>query len=139
MTTWMVVEDEPDLYDLVLAMYETLGISGVAFTTGEEAVAWIDDVDAGHFIGELPELALLDIRLPGKINGPAIGARLRQSPTLKNVTIVLMTAYKLSHAQEQKYIAEAGSDRFLYKPLPKLNEFKQIMLKTRRQRVSKRT
>lgn len=135
MATWMVVEDEPDLYDLVLAMYETLGISGVAFTTGEEAVDWIDDVDAGHFIGELPELALLDIRLPGDISGPAIGARLRKSPALKNITIVLMTAYRLTEAEEKAFIKEAGSDRFLYKPLPKLNEFKQIMLKTRRRRL----
>ena len=42
MTVWMVVEDEPDVYEMVLAMYETLGIDGVAFTTGEEAITWID-------------------------------------------------------------------------------------------------
>ena len=76
MSTWMVVEDEPGLYDLVLAMYETMGINGLAFTTGEEAFDWIEDVDAGHFAGELPKLALLDIRLPGEISGPMIGARI---------------------------------------------------------------
>lgn len=59
----MVVEDEPDIYEVLLAMFEMWGIEGVAFVDGEEAIAWIDDVDNGRFQGELPELALLDIRL----------------------------------------------------------------------------
>lgn len=128
MSTWMVVEDEPGLYDLVLAMYETMGINGLAFTTGEEAVAWIDDVDAGHFAGELPNLALLDIRLPGTISGPMIGARLRKSPVLKKIKIVLMTAYRLSASEENAFVRQADSDRILYKPLPRLDEFKKIMI-----------
>ncbi|HVO68978.1 MAG TPA: response regulator, partial [Aggregatilineaceae bacterium] len=90
MPTWMVVEDEPDIYDVLLAMFEIWGIEGVAFVDGAEAVAWILDVDQGRVRGELPELAILDIRLP-EISGPAVGARLRQSPVLGNIAIVLIT------------------------------------------------
>lgn len=123
MTTWMVVEDEPDLYEMLLAMSEMFGIDGQAFVDGEEAIAWIDDVDRGYFQGELPELALLDIRLPSEISGVGIGARLRTSPYLRDTVIVLMTAYKLTVDQEKKMLEQSGADLLVYKPLPKFSEF----------------
>lgn len=123
----MVVEDEPDIYEVLLAMFEMWGIEGVAFVDGEEAVAWIDDVDHSRFQGELPELALLDIRLPGDIKGPMVGARLRRSPVLGKIAIVLTTAFKLKPEEEQEAIKLAGADRLIYKPLPKFGEL-QIVL-----------
>src|SRR5579871_2522365 len=84
LSTWMVVEDEPDIYELLLAMFEMWGIEGVAFVDGEEAVSWIEEADKGT-PGEHPELALLDIRLPGNVSGPDVGARIRQSPVLNQM------------------------------------------------------
>ncbi len=127
MSTWMVVEDEPDIYEVLLAMFEMWGIEGVAFVDGEEAVSWIDDVDAGRFQGELPELALLDIRLPGQISGPAVGERLRKSPQLGQVAIVLSTAYRLSPEEEKKVSDLAGADKLMYKPLPRFTELQQVL------------
>ncbi len=127
MSTWMVVEDEPDIYEVLLAMFEMWGIEGVAFVDGEEAVAWIDDVDNGRFQGELPELALLDVRLPGKITGPMVGERLRKSPILGHMAIVLTTAYKLQPDQEKEVVATAGADQLIYKPLPKFNELQRFL------------
>lgn len=127
MSTWMVVEDEPDIYEVLLAMFEMWGIEGVAFVDGEEAVAWIDDVDNGRFQGELPELALLDIRLPGSVNGPMVGERLRKSPILGHIAIVLSTAYKLTPDEEKQVIALAGADKLMYKPLPKFNELQRTL------------
>jgi CheY-like chemotaxis protein len=121
----MVVEDEPDIYEVLLAMFEMWGIEGVAFVDGEEAIAWIDDVDNGRFRGELPELALLDIRLPGAVSGPAVGERLRKSPILGEIAIVLSTAYKLTVEEEAQVIERAGADKLMYKPLPKFNELQQ--------------
>ncbi len=123
----MVVEDEPDIYEVLLVMFGIWGIEGVAFVDGEEAVSWIDDVDEDRFKGELPELALLDIRLPGEINGPAVGERLRKSKILGDVAIVLTTAYKLTPDEEKKIIAQAGADELIYKPLPKFAELQGIL------------
>jgi CheY-like chemotaxis protein len=123
----MVVEDEPDIYELLLAMFEMWGIEGVAFVDGEEAVAWINDVDSGRIKGELPELALLDIRLPGKIQGPAVGERLRQSKPLGDVAIVLTTAYHLTAEEERDVVLKAGADKFVRKPLPKFFELKELL------------
>jgi CheY-like chemotaxis protein len=122
----MVVEDEPDIYDVLLAMFEIWGIEGVAFVDGAEAVAWIEDVDQGRVRGELPELAILDIRLP-EVSGPAVGARLRQSPVLGNIAIVLITAYHMMPDQEIAVIKEAQADLLLYKPLPNMTELRQTM------------
>jgi CheY-like chemotaxis protein len=123
----MVVEDEPDIYELLLAMFEMWGIEGVAFVDGEEAVSWIEEADKGKSPGEVPELALLDIRLPGNISGPMVGARLRQSTTLNRMAVVLITAYKLTVDEEKAVITQADADRLLYKPLPKFTELKKIL------------
>jgi CheY-like chemotaxis protein len=125
----MVVEDEPDIYEVLLAMFEIWGIEGVAFVDGEEAVAWIDEVDRGEFKGELPELALLDIRLPGSISGPKVGERIRNSPKLRDAAIVLTTAYRLTKSEEKAVKERAGADHLLYKPLPKINELRRVLEK----------
>jgi len=121
----MVVEDEPDIYEVLLAMFEMWGIEGVAFVEGEEAAAWIDDVDSGRFLGELPEMALIDIRLPGPIKGHMVAQRLRQSPALGHIAIVLITAFKLTPDEYAEIMAFSGADDLIYKPLPKFDDFKQ--------------
>jgi CheY-like chemotaxis protein len=124
--TWMVVEDEPDIYDVLLAMFEIWGIEGVAFVDGAEAVAWIENVDQGRVRGDLPELAILDIRLP-EVSGPEVGNRLRRSPVLGDIAIVLITAYRLSPEEEDNVIAQAQADVLMYKPLPTMIELREKM------------
>lgn len=121
----MVVEDEPDIYEVLLAMFEMWGIEGAAFVDGEEATAWIDDVDSGRFLGELPELALVDIRLPGSIKGHMVAQRLRQSPALGRIAIVLITAFKLTPEEYAEIMTFSGADDLIYKPLPRFDDFKQ--------------
>ncbi len=140
MSTWMVVEDEPDIYEVLLAMFQMWGIDGVAFVDGEEAVTWIEEVDEGRLQGELPELALLDIRLPGKINGAMVGERLRKSAILGDIAIVMSTAYKLSPDEEKAIMVQAGADKLLYKPMPRFQELQQILenvIAERRAKITK--
>lgn len=134
MTTWMLVEDEPDLYEMVLAMYSTMGVEGISFATGEEALDWIEDVDNGYYHDELPELVLLDIRLPGQLDGIQIGYRLRQSPVLRNMAIVLMTAYELSPSEQDEAMQLSGADLYIRKPLPPLKKFHAMLLDVLRER-----
>ncbi|NJL95547.1 MAG: response regulator [Anaerolineae bacterium] len=126
MPTWMVVEDEPDIYEVLLAMFEIWGIEGVAFVDGAQAVAWLDDVDQGRVRGDLPELAILDIRLP-EINGPEVGQRIRQSRVLGHMAIVLITAYRLTPDEEKSFVAQAQANRLMYKPLPGMPELRAIL------------
>lgn len=127
MSTWMVVEDEPDIYEVLMAMFGIWGIDGVAFVDGEEAMAWIEDVDNKRFQGELPELALLDIRLPGEIQGPNVGERIRKSPLLKDMAIVFATAYKLTPDEEKAIMEQTQADKLIYKPLPKFADLQKLL------------
>ncbi|PJF43737.1 MAG: hypothetical protein CUN55_07530 [Phototrophicales bacterium] len=122
----MVVEDEPDIYDVLLAMFELWGIEGIAFVDGAEAIAWIEAVDEERVHGDLPELAILDIRLP-EASGPEVGNRLRKSAKLNNTAIVLITAYRLSAEDERAVIEQAGADYLMYKPLPAMPELRAIL------------
>lgn len=136
MSTWMIVEDEPDIYALLLAMFDVWGIEGIAFVDGEETVRWIVDVDGGMPLREPPELALVDVRLPGEISGVHIGERLRKSSILDDMVIVLITAYRLSPADEEAMRLQAGADILLHKPLPDLRDLRgmlDVALRERRQ------
>lgn len=127
MATWMLVEDELDLYDMLLAMIQLMGKEGVAFTSGTDALKWIDMVDHGSVQGELPELALIDIRLPGGVNGLDVSRYLRDSLLMNYTKIVLMTAYKMSAQDVKDAIVQSGADLLLYKPLPRLEHLKDIL------------
>lgn len=127
MSTWMVVEDEPDIYEVLLTMFEMWGIDGAAFVEGEEANAWINEVDRGRYTGELPELALIDIRLPGKIDGVDVAMRLRQSPQMAQIPIVFSTAYHLAPEEEISIMQRTDADKIIYKPLPRFHELQRIL------------
>ena len=91
-------------------------------------VDWIDDLDNGYYNGELPVVALLDIRLPGDIQGLDVGARLRQSPILSHdIRIVLVTAYKMSPREEKEALRRAGANLLIYKPIPRFNDFRKMI------------
>ena len=135
MSTWMIVEDEPEIYDVLLAMFQVWGVKGVAFVDSTEALAWIEDVDQGRTRGELPELAVLDIRMP-EVSGLDISARLRKSPFLGHIPIVLITAFHMSPEDERAAIAQAQADLLLDKPLPAMPVLRKILndlIATRRQ------
>ena len=126
-TTWMLIEDEPDLYDMILAMYDMLGIGGVAFATGGDAMDWIVKAENG-FEDEIPELAMVDIRLPDEdIDGVHIASRIRESKLLGNMAICMITAYKFSPDDEKAIMKESKADLLLYKPLPRFTELEKVL------------
>lgn len=128
MSTWLLVEDEPDIYEILNHLYDVLDSRSVVFTTGEDAANWIAAVAAGQITDSLPIFALIDIRLPGEINGIEVGERLRQCAPLKNIPLVLMTAYRLSPFQEQSALKRTGAHQILYKPLPRFAELRQLFV-----------
>ncbi len=123
MATWMVIDDEPDIYDVLVAMFRLWGIEGIAFVDGSEAVQWVESVDNGTYTGELPEMAIIDIRLPG-VDGHYVAARIRRSPRLGNMAIALITTYRISPAIEKQIMAISQADAFIEKPLPSMAELR---------------
>jgi CheY-like chemotaxis protein len=116
--TWMVVEDDGAIRDVIEMMCELWGFKALTFRDGFQAMEYLNQNELPE---PLPDIALLDIRMPGPW-GHEISAKIRQHPQIKNIGVILMTAYELPGADEERYLQTSGADRLLFKPLPPMDE-----------------
>ena len=103
--TVLVVEDEPQIQELVAVNLEHYGHRVVRAASAEEAEAAIR--------AALPDVLVLDWMLPGE-SGLALARRLRGDPRTRDLPILMLTA----RAQEADKLSglEAGADDFITKP-----------------------
>ena len=103
--TVLVVEDEPQIQELVAVNLEHSGHKVRRAASAEEAEASIR--------AELPDVLVLDWMLPGE-SGLAFARRLRADERTRDLPILMLTA----RAMEQDKISglEAGADDYLTKP-----------------------
>jgi len=123
---WLVVEDEDDIRNIVKVMFQVWGHSPLEFRNGREAWDWLDRVQTGDYPGALPELALMDIRMPG-YKGHEIARRMRAVDALQDIPIILMTAFSLTEDERDSMLAEYGVDRIIHKPLPEFDSLKALL------------
>ncbi len=129
MSSWMLVEDEEDVYLVLTKFYKLFGVDPLLFTSGENAVAWLDAVDAGEITTDLPVFALIDIRLspnPDDLNGIDVGERIRRCAPICHIPIVLMTAYLLSPEEKRRAIERTRANLFIEKPLPSVDVLRKM-------------
>jgi len=129
--TWMIVEDDSAIRDVIEMMCELWNFNVLSFKDGFQAM---EDLKNDHLPEPLPHVALLDIRMPGPW-GHEISARIRQHPQISSIGVVLMTAYELPGQDEEKYLESSGADRLLFKPLPPMDDlltFVQDVIRTRK-------
>jgi len=103
--TVLVVEDEPQIQELVAVNLEHSGHKVLRAASAEEAEAAIRTA--------LPDVLVLDWMLPGE-SGLAFARRLRTDERTRDLPILMLTA----RAMEQDKISglEAGADDYLTKP-----------------------
>ena len=131
MSRWLLVEDEADIYLILTQFYKLFDASPLLFTNGEDAMAWLDAVDIGEITSDLPVFALIDIRLsPDErdINGIDVGERIRRCAPLRDIPIILMTAYRLSPEEKRRAMARTRANLYIEKPLPSFTELREIFL-----------
>ena len=112
----LVVEDEPDIRDLIVFILRMLGgYEVVAANNGEEAVQLA--------FKEIPDLILTDVRMP-KMSGYEACQRIKAEPTTKHIPVVFLTA----RGQEQEVQAgiAAGGDEYLLKPFEQAQLLKKV-------------
>ncbi len=99
----LVVEDEPKLAKLVRSLLESDGYRVVAATNGEDALDMVELTQ--------PDLMLLDLLLPGQIDGYEVCKRIR---TVSGMPVIMMTA----KAQESDKVRgfDLGADDYITKP-----------------------
>ena len=103
--TVLVVEDEPQIQELVAVNLEHYGHRVVRAASAEEAEAALRS--------ELPDVLVLDWMLPGE-SGLSFARRLRADERTRELPILMLTA----RAMEQDKLSglEAGADDYLTKP-----------------------
>jgi two-component system phosphate regulon response regulator PhoB len=102
----LVVEDQPDIAELILVHLRHEGFEAVAAENGVAAQRELDAV--------LPDLVLLDWMLPGGQNGLDLARKWRATPRTKNIPIIFLTAL----GEEADKIAglNSGGDDYITKP-----------------------
>ncbi|GAB4544246.1 MAG: hypothetical protein OHK0023_00750 [Anaerolineae bacterium] len=111
------------------------GHKPLPFPDGKTAWAWLDSVENGSFQGELPEFALMDIKMPG-YTGDEIAARIRRTDKIKDIPVVLMTAYSLSESEINEMRSRVGFDNLINKPLPELERLQRLLYDVRDKRLA---
>jgi two-component system OmpR family response regulator len=100
----MLVDDDPDVHDLVQFALRSGGIQLRVCERGDEAVA--------AALAFRPDLVLLDYMMPG-MDGPQVLRQLRAAPELRRMPVVLLTALA---CRGQSLRVETGADAVLAKP-----------------------
>ena len=101
----MVVEDEPDIRELLIF---TIGRAGYDVVAAESAEQALQKIDKG-----LPELVLIDWMLPG-MDGVELARRMRQDELTADLPIIMLTAR--SEEGDKLKSFDIGVDDYVTKP-----------------------
>jgi len=123
--TWLIAEDEVDIRNLIALMCQAWGHVPFPFENGQRVWDWLDTVEKGEQ-PLLPELILMDIRMPGK-KGNELAHRMRTISQLEQTPIVLMTAYTLNEHERSEMKVNDGVDHILNKPLPDFDQLRTML------------
>ena len=119
----LIVEDEPDIRELVLHHLKREGYLVSAAASGEEALRQVRTAP--------PDLVLLDLMMPA-MNGLEVCRRLRQDPATAALPIVMLTAK--GDEVDRVLGLEIGADDYVVKPFsPKelLARVRAVLRRTR--------
>ena len=101
----LIVEDHPDMRDLLGLIVDRMGYVPVVAREGEEGVE--------KAIAEKPNVILLDMMMP-KMDGREVARRLRANPETKEIPILAITA--LHRSQDLNACLLAGCSGYIVKP-----------------------
>ncbi|MDP9264654.1 MAG: response regulator [Chloroflexota bacterium] len=103
----LIVEDNDENLKLARDVLQWSGYRTVEATTGEAAVARASE--------HLPDLILMDIQLPGGLDGIAAFQRIRRDGATAHIPVVAFTASVMTSDRER--FTAAGFDGFMAKPI----------------------
>lgn len=117
----LLIEDSPDSIELTVAALSECGCGTLpadiaVATDGQEALDYV--FGAGKYIGrdvkDLPELVLLDLKLP-KVSGFEVLEKIRADERTRLVPVVILTVSTLGEDNLKAY--RLGANSFIIKPI----------------------
>jgi CheY-like chemotaxis protein len=114
----LVVDDKPEIILLLQKVLKNRGYEVIGAGNGEEAIRTAEI--------ELPDMILMDVRLPGGIDGLEATRRIKAMPHLAYIPIMAVTASV--RPEDELQALDAGCSGFINKPID-INELpKQIAI-----------
>jgi len=103
----LIVEDVPNILELLAVTLRFKGYPVVTATNGEEALAKIDQ--------EHPALVITDILMP-KMDGFALVQNLRTNPKTNRIPLIFLSATYVT-PEDKEFALNLGAVKFLEKPV----------------------
>ena len=111
----LIVEDHPDLLEVLTLQLEKMGFAVVSANTGMEGVT--------KAVEEKPQLILMDIMMPG-MDGREATHRIRSNQETKDIPILVITA--LTKESQLRECIKAGCNNYIVKPFTPEKLLKKI-------------
>ncbi len=111
----LIVEDHPDLLEVLTLQLEKMGFAVVSANTGMEGVT--------KAVEEKPQLILMDIMMPG-MDGREATRRIRSNQETKDIPILVITA--LTKESQLRECIKAGCNNYIVKPFTPEKLLKKI-------------
>lgn len=106
----LVIEDDLGLQRILREKLENLGLEVASAETGQAALNSVKN--------SIPDLILLDIMLPGGMNGFDVMEQLKKHETYKSVPVIVLTNLDT----EQKTALDIGAIDYIVKPNTSIDE-----------------
>ncbi len=114
----LLVEDNADDEELALLAFKKSNIANqvVVARDGEEALDYLfgTGAHAGRDVRVLPQVALLDLKLP-KVDGLEVLQRVRADPRTRRLPVVVLTSSKEEQDLVESY--DLGANSYVRKPV----------------------
>ncbi len=107
----MVVDDNPEITEVIKMTLEVDGHSVTTATSGDECLKLL-------YSGEKPELILLDVMMPG-LDGWEVSRKIRGNEKLKDIIICMLTA-KTTTMDALMSLESAHANWHLNKPISRV-------------------
>ncbi len=117
----LLVEDNPDDVELTVRAFKKSNIGNrvEVVQDGAEALAWLHAPGPDGALRPLPEVVLLDLKLP-KVDGLEVLRRIREHPRTKLLPVVVLTSSNEERDMVESY--RLGANSYVRKPV-EFNEF----------------
>ena len=102
----LTIEDHAGIRKLIRITLQFEGHQTLEAVDGDSGLA--------AALAQRPDLMLVDVMLPGRLDGLDVCRQVRQHPTLSDLPIILLTA--LNSAQDRQKGFDAGANAYLVKP-----------------------
>jgi len=110
----LIVDDEKEIRELVRETVMIDNFEILEADTGDTAYDMI--------LKEHPDLIILDVKMPGEMDGVSLTQKIKTDPNMRNIPVILLTAVPVDLEQDSRL----NPDAIFYKPFSPMDLLDRI-------------